>query len=384
MKSFERLCYLDNSATTRPFDEVITEMAQCMADGYFNPSAAYAPGMAVEDEINRVRAEITAALGGKGSLVFTSGGTEADNLALFGAAARRRGRVVVSAIEHNAVAQAACKLRETHEVVTLPVDRGGYVLPDALSDAVNADTVLVSIMHVNNETGVVQDIAELAQAAHDKNPDVVFHSDGVQAFLRLPVDCAAAGIDLYTVSAHKVHGPKGIGGLYVAKGVKLLPHAHGGGQESGLRAGTENVPGILGFGKAVESYRRRQGEYNAAMQAMKLKLTDRLLQIKGSAVNGPLPRDGAPHILNIAFEGIKGEVLMRALSDEGIYVGMGSACSARLNKPSYTLSAMGVDSWRIKGAIRISLSPMNDNEDIDRVCEAIEAQTKRLRTFVRR
>ncbi len=384
MSSFDRLCYLDNSATTRPFDEVISEMADAMADGYFNPSAAYAPALAVEEDLQRARGVMLGALGGGGSVVFTSGGTEADNLALFGAAERRKGRVIVSAIEHSAVAQAACKLRETHEVVTLDVDRGGYVDAQALHDAVTPDTVLVSIQHVNNETGVVQDISELAAAAHDKNPAVVFHSDGVQAFLRAPLQCVAAGVDLYSVSAHKIHGPKGVGALFVRQGVKLLPQAHGGGQESGLRSGTENVPAILGMARAVELCCRDMEQANARMMAQKMRLAEGLGAIERSAVNGPLPRDGAPHILNVSFDGIKGEVLMRALSDEGIYVSMGSACSARLNKPSYTLSAMGVEFWRVKGAVRLSLGRFNDDEDIERTIEATRAQVKRLRTFVRR
>ena len=382
--SFERLCYLDNSATTRPFDEVIAEMTQIMADGYFNPSAVYAPALAVEEELQRARQTVLTALGGGGSVVFTSGGTEADNLALFGTAARKRGRVVISAIEHSAVAQAACKLRETHEVVTLPVDRGGYVDPDTLRDAVTADTVLVSIQHVNNETGVAQDIAELAEAVHEKNPMAVFHSDGVQAFLRVPLQCAAAGVDLYSVSAHKIHGPKGVGALFVRQGIKVLPQAHGGGQEDGLRSGTENVPAILGLARAVELCGRDLDAANGRMMVLKLRLAERLGRIERSVVNGPLPRDGAPHILNVSFDGIKGEVLVRALSEEGVYASMGSACSAKLSKPSATLSAMDVEFWRVKGALRLSLGRFNDEEDIDRAADAIEAQVKRLRTFVRR
>jgi cysteine desulfurase len=249
---------------------------------------------------------------------------------------------------------------------------------------VKENTALVSIMHVNNETGAIQDIARLSAAARRKNPAVLFHSDGVQAFLRVPAHPARWGIGLYTVSAHKVHGPKGVGALYMGEGVRLRPHAFGGGQEDGLRSGTENVPGILGFAKAVEVFSEGIDNRRAELMQMKLALAGSLLAIDGAQVNGPAPDRGAPHILNVSFEGVQGEVLLRLLAGQGIYVSTGSACGARQRKPSVALKAMGLSDKRIENAIRLSLSPMNTMEDIGRAAEAIAAEVKRLRMFKRR
>lgn len=378
-------CYLDNSATTRPFDEVIDAMASCMSSAYFNPSAAYAPGVAVEDAVTDVRAGIVKALGGRGTLVFTSGGTEADNLAILGAMGGKHARVITSAVEHPAVARVFDELKEAgQDVVVLPVDSAGYVSADALEDAVDENTAFISIMHVNNETGTIQDIASLAARARRKNPAVLFHSDGVQAFLRVPAEPDRWGIGLYSVSAHKVHGPKGVGALYIGRGVRLSTHMFGGGQEGGLRSGTENVPGIVGFGRAVELFSGNVEERRVSIMALKLALAERLLAIGGAAVNGPQPACGAPHILNLSFEGVRGEVLLRSLSEEGVYVSTGSACGARQRKPSAVLKAIGLEDNRVESAIRFSLSTMNTMEEIDRAADTVASQVRRLRAFRRR
>jgi len=382
MSSF---CYLDNSATTRPFDEAIDAMASAMADFFFNPSAAYAPAVAVEDAVNAARARIAEALGGRGSAVFTSGGTEADNLAILGSAPIKQAKFVTSSIEHPAVARTFHEIKARgHEVIVLPVDERGAVSIGALADAVDERTALVSIMHVNNETGAIQDIATLAAVAKKKNPAVLFHSDGVQAFLRVPALPAQQGVDLYTVSAHKVHGPKGVGALFMKSGVKLKPVAFGGGQEGGLRSGTLNAPGILGFGKAVEIFTANLDTYRSKLIQLKLALTRGLLAIEGTAVNGPEPVDGAPHILNVSFDGVQGEALLRALGEQGLYVSTGSACGARQKKPSETLLAMGLPDKRIESAVRLSLSPLNSMDDINRAIETIAQQVKRMRMFKRR
>lgn len=378
-------CYLDNSATTRPFDEVIAAMSAAMADAYYNPSAAYGPGMAVEDRLEAVRAGMLEAMGGRGKLVFTSGGTEADNLAILGSAGETRTRVVTSAIEHPAVLRCFEELKARgFDVVILPLDNTGTLSVDALAEAVDENTTLVSIMHVNNETGTVQDIAALAAAAKRKNPAVLFHSDGVQAFLRVPVEASRWGIDMYSISAHKVHGPKGIGALYVGGGRHVNPRLFGGGQEGGLRSGTENVPGIIGMGCAVNVFSRGLEGRRAALMQMKLMLAGRLLAIEGTAINGPAPESGAPHILNLSFEDVQGEVLLRALAEKGVYVSTGSACGARQRKPSATLLAMGLDAKRIESALRLSLSPLNTMDDVGRASDIIAAQVKRLRQFKRR
>jgi cysteine desulfurase len=381
----ETPCYLDNSATTRPFDEVIGAVSRMMAEGYYNPSAAYAPAVAAENAVEAARARILGALGGRGNIVFTSGGTEADNLAIFGSVPLKRAKLVTSAAEHPAVARAFEELAARgHEVVILPVDSEGTVQAEALADAVDGDAAFVSVMHVNNETGAVMDIAALAAAARKRNPSVVFHSDGVQAFLRLPAAPAQWGVDLYSVSAHKVHGPKGVGALFVRSGARLRPNTFGGGQENGLRPGTTDAPGIAGFGKAVEVYSKDIDERIQRLMGMKLALARGLLEIEGARVNGPAPESGAPHILNVSFDGVRGEVLLRALSEQGVCVSTGAACGARHRKPSVVLRAMGLDDERIESAVRFSLSALNTPEDIERAMEAVRAQVRRLRAFRRR
>jgi cysteine desulfurase len=385
---FPESCYLDNSATTRPFDEVIETTAQAMAREWYNPSAAYAAAVAVENAVEAARARLLEALGGRGSLVFASGGTEADNLAIFGAVPSKQARLVTSAVEHPAVARAFEELgARGHEVAVLPADARGIVSVESVEAAVDEATALVSVMHVNNETGAVQDIAALAAAAKRKNPSVTFHSDGVQAFLRVgasPLFTGTGGVDLYTVSAHKVHGPKGVGALFVRSGARIRAASFGGGQENGLRSGTLNAPGILGFGKAVEVFSAHLAEWRAKLMEMKLALAEGLLAIEGAEINGPMPADGAPHILNVSFEGVRGEVLLRALSEQGIFVSTGSACGARQRKPSEVLKAMGLPEKRIESAVRLSLSPMNSMEEIGRAAEAIRTQVGRLRMFIRR
>jgi cysteine desulfurase len=239
-------------------------------------------------------------------------------------------------------------------------------------------------MHVNNETGAIQDIASLAAAARKKNPAVLFHSDGVQAFLRVASEPERWGIGLYCVSAHKIHGPKGVGALFMGSGVRLSPRMLGGGQEEGLRSGTENVPGIVGLGRAVEVFSQDPEKRLAALMQLKLALAARLLALDGAAINGPEPADGAPHILNVSFDSVKGEVLLRTLAEQGVYVSTGSACGARMKKPSATLLAMGLGRERVESAIRLSLSPLNTPGDIDRAADVIASQVKRLRTFKRR
>ncbi len=378
-------CYLDNSATTRPFDEVIDAMASAMAGSYYNPSAAYDAGLAVEDALNRVRGALLSALHARGRVVFTSGGTEADNLAILGSVGKRRAQCVTSAVEHPAVARAFEELSSCgHNVAVLPVDGRCMVSAEALAQAVGEDTALVSVMHVNNETGAIQDIAALCAAAKRRNPGVVFHSDGVQAFLRVPAEPERWGVGLYAVSAHKLHGPKGVGALYVGDGVRLNPRMLGGGQEGGTRSGTENVPGILGMGRALEFFSENLEARRAALMELKLQLAERLLAIGDAVVNGPAPKDAAPHILNVSFVGVKGEVLLRSLAEQGVYVSTGSACGARQSKPSAALVAMGLGRERVESAIRFSLSAMTTARDIECAGDAVAAQVRRLRMFQRR
>ncbi len=378
------LCYLDNSATTRPFDEVRAAMAQAMDEDYFNPSAAYPQAAAVRARVEAARAAVTGALAG-GRVVFTSGGTEGDHLALAGALSGRRRGVVTTAAEHPAVLRTAEALGEAGASVTvLPVDDTGAVRPDALADALSPDTAVVSLMHVNNETGAVHDLPALAALIHAHAPEALFHVDGVQAFLRLPAEPARWGVDLYTVSAHKIHGPKGVGALWVGGRARLQTQLPGGGQEEGLRSGTENVPGIVGFGRAVEVYSQDLLGKRDRLMALKLALWAGLSTLDGVRVNGPAPAQGAPHILNVSFDGVRGAVLLRSLAEQGVLVGTGSACGTHKNAVSPVLTAMGLPKARAEGAIRFSLSIQNTEEDVARACEVVREQVTRLRRFQRR
>ncbi|MDR2514149.1 MAG: cysteine desulfurase [Christensenellaceae bacterium] len=381
------MIYLDNSATTKPFPSVAEKIAACLSEDYFNPSALYAGGMRAKALVQEARGAILAALPGANRLVFTSGGTEADNLAIFGVAQAlrgRRGSFIASAIEHPAVLSAMERLKAAgHEVFFAPVDESGVVKPNALADLVNENTALVSIMQVNNETGAIQPIAALSRAIKAKNPRALLHVDGVQGFLRCPIDLGRDGVDLYSLSAHKIHGPKGVGALALAGRPNLLPALYGGGQEEGLRSGTENVPGIAGLGEAVRAYSRLPSPGEALLK-MKLRLAEGILSsVEGAAVNGPRPDEGAPHILNIGFP-LRGEVLLHALEGEGILVSTGSACSNIKKTASQVLKAMALPSWRIEGAIRFSLSPQNTMNEIEETIAAAQRLSTQYRRFVRR
>ncbi|MDR3085169.1 MAG: cysteine desulfurase [Christensenellaceae bacterium] len=381
------MIYLDNSATTRPFPSVAERMAACLSEDYFNPSALYASGMRAKTLVEEARSAVLSALPGAEKLVFTSGGTEADNLAIFGVAQALRGRkarFVASAVEHPAVLRAMERLQAGgHEVFFAPVRENGVVDVQALADLVDESTALVSVMQVNNETGAIQPIAALSRAIKAKNPGVLLHVDGVQGFLRCPIDLKRDGVDFYSLSAHKIHGPKGVGALAVAGKRNLLPALYGGGQEGGLRSGTENVPGIVGLGQAVRAYQNLPSPSDALMQ-MKLRLAAGILSsVEGAAVNGPLPGEGAPHILNIGFP-LRGELFLHALEGEGILVSTGSACSNIQKTASHVLKAMSLPSGRIEGAIRFSLSPLNTMDEIEETIAAAQRCSAQYRRFVRR
>ena len=380
--------YLDNSATTRPFDEVINAMAQAMAQMYYNPSSLYEPGLAVERAMGQVREQTALLAGCPGwDVIFTSGGTEANNLALRGVAGLLppgRRRILTSAVEHPSVTE-TLKLLERDEYIVewLPVDSSGVLQPECLAQRLGPDVGLVSIMDVNNETGAVMPWEELAPLVRLQAPQALLHADGVQAFGKLKGH--AARMDLYTVSGHKIHGPKGIGALFLRPGTGLRPLILGGGQERGLRSGTENTPGILGLGCAASIYLARQEEFISAMTTMKARLAAALLAADPEAViNGPAPERGAPHILNMSFPGLKAEVLLHALEAEGIFVSTGSACSSHKKGKSPVLTAMRYPAERIDGALRFSLSPMNTPEEMDRTAEVVARQASRLRRFGRK
>lgn len=379
------MIYLDNSATTRPFDEVIDKMSACMHEEYFNPSAVYAPAMLAGRILTETREAIASQLGGRVKVVFTSGGTEADNLALLGTARALRGRkghFITTKVEHPAILETAAELERLGHIVTyIGVDEEGTVDVDALVDAVREDTALVSVMQVNNEVGAVMPIEEISRRVKEKNPRTLIHVDGVQGFMRVPMHMNRIGVDLYSLSGHKIHGPKGIGALAMSDRARPLCIAFGGGQENGLRSGTENVPGIAGLGQAVRAFARLDDPASDMME-LKMRLRDGILQaVPDAKVNGPT--GGAPHILNVTFP-VKGEVLLHALEGAGILCSTGSACASHKKSASHVLTAMGVPDKEIDGALRFSLCPMNTPEEIDETVAQIRKSVEMLRAFKRR
>jgi cysteine desulfurase len=383
------MVYLDNSATTRPFDSVTSLVAEMMGACFFNPSAPYAQALSVEKAMGEARATVARSLGAHAEeIVFTSGGTEGDNLAILGTAGphARQHHVITSAAEHPAVIRCAEYLESLGQPVTIAgVKSDGQVDIQALLSAITPQTALVSIMHVNNEVGAVNDIEKIAAQVKEINPQTLVHADGVQAYLRVPVNLSKTAIDLYTVSAHKIHGPKGIGALYVKNGVHLSGMQLGGGQERGLRSGTENVPGILGFGAAVAECNRRLPAGVERMHGLKKELVRMLTDhLQDVSLNGPPCEKAAPHIVNISFAGVRAEVLLHALEGDGVLVGMGSACSSRKQKISGVLRAMGVPEKWAAGALRVSLGFETTAEDIQLAAEKMIAHVKTLRRFVRR
>ena len=379
------MIYLDNSATTRPFDEVIDKMSACMREEFFNPSAVYAPAMLAGRILTETREAIASQLGGRVKVVFTSGGTEADNLALLGTARALRGRkghFITTKVEHPAILETAAELeRLGHSVTYIGVDEEGTVDVDALVDAVREDTALVSVMQVNNEVGAVMPIEEISRRVKEKNPRTLIHVDGVQGFMRVSMHMNRMGVDLYSLSGHKIHGPKGIGALAMSDRARPLCIAFGGGQENGLRSGTENVPGIAGLGQAVRTFARLDDPASDMME-LKMRLRDGILQaVPDAKVNGPT--GGAPHILNVTFP-VKGEVLLHALEGAGILCSTGSACASHKKSASHVLTAMGVPDKEIDGALRFSLCPMNTPEEIDETVAQIRKSVEMLRAFKRR
>ena len=365
--------YLDNSATTRVCDAAAAAMMQCMQAGYFNPSAVYGPALETEKMMRACRETLLRSVHARtgSQAVFTSGGTEADNLAILGRLSGMRGggRILYSAGEHPAVKE-ACLAAEAmgFEAHSVPYDHTGAVDLDALEKLMTPDTRLICCMQVNNETGAIQPLSEIAALRARRAPEAHFHVDGVQGFLRVPFDMPGVQADSYALSGHKIHGPKGIGALILAPGVRVHPRALGGGQESGLRSGTENTPGIAGLLAAVEAYPLENG-----MRQVKLHLWQRLREaIPDAAVNGPAPDSdlAAPHILNVSLPPVRSETMLHALEGAGIYVGMGSACSSHKQKVSAVLRAMNTPQRLAESALRFSLCPENTLAEMEQVAAA--------------
>ncbi|MEG1605177.1 MAG: cysteine desulfurase family protein [Clostridia bacterium] len=376
--------YLDNSATTQPSEEVISAMGECMRHQYYNPSSLYAPAIESERAMDACRDLICQALRAPdGRVLFTSGGTESNNLAILGAvsAMRPSQHVIATSVEHPSVLAACAALESAgHRVTYLPVDGRGQLNWDALDRALLDAPGLVSCMQVNNETGAMPDIARLRCLLHEKAPGALLHVDGVQGFLRVPFDAHLC--DLYTLSGHKLNGPKGIGALWLRKGVRLLPRQMGGGQQGAERSGTENTPGIAGLRAAIAGMPE---DAPATLRFLKNRLIAGLkAQVPELRVNGPAPEDAAPHIVNIGFPGVRGEVMLHALEGEGVYVSTGSACSSKKRKLSPVLLAMGLSPDQAECAVRFSLCPTTTHEEIDYACAVAGAQYQILKRFRRK
>ncbi len=372
------IAYLDNSATTRPCDQAVQAVARAMTDCWGNPSALHNLGIEAQRALHGARLQVAQALGADPDRVFfTAGGTEADNWAIFSAARRmaKRGRhIVTTQIEHHAVLEPMARLEaEGFEITRLAPDARGCIPPETLAAALRKDTVLVSVMMVNNEVGSVMDIAAMVRLTRRLAPNALFHTDCVQAFLKLPFRADRLGADLISVSGHKVHGPKGVGALYVRKGLPLPAFVLGGGQESGMRSGTEAMPAILGFGAACAAAAPTLRQDAAAERALLDQLAGGLAQLPGVVINGT-PQ--APHILSLAVPGLRSQGLINCLQDMGIYVSAGSAC-ARGHR-SHVLEAMGVDPAVIDGSIRVSLSRFTTREEIALFLDALPKAVARL------
>lgn len=382
-------CYLDNSATTKCFENVVEAVIDEMRVNYGNPSSMHLKGLDAEKKIKNATKIIASSLKcQEKEIIYTSGGTEADNMALIGVAKayKRNGmHIITTMIEHAAILQTAKSLEEEgYEVTYLPVDNKGIVDLKALEEAIREDTILVSVMGVNNEIGTIEPLEEIAGIIKNKNPKTLFHVDAVQAYGKIKLNPKKMGIDLLSVSGHKIHAPKGIGFLYISENVKMKPLINGGGQQRNLRSGTENVCGIVGIGTACEQIFKNFEEDNKRMRELRNYMLNLLSDIEGVSVNGADDEHSAPHIISVSVEKIRAEVLLHSLEEKGVYVSSGSACAS--NKPaiSATLQAIGVKKELLDSTIRFSFCVNTTKEEIDYAISCLKDTLTLLRKYVRR
>jgi cysteine desulfurase len=372
------MIYFDNASTTRPSQGVIELGIRTSREFFANPASLHMQGILAEKEITASTRKLAGLLGSAASdeIVYTSGGTEANNLALFGvceANARRGRHIITTRSEHPSVTEVYKRLEQKgFEVTWLEVDREGKIDMTSLAGAVKHDTILVSLMHVNNETGAVCDVVRAAEVVKSKNPAAVFHSDGVQAFGKLP-PVKLQNIDLYSMSAHKIQGLRGIGALYVKKGTKLTPQIYGGGHQRGMRSGTENTAGICTFALASSRCHDNINENFAHVSLLKAAIAN--IEIEDTFINGDA--DGSPYILNMSFAGVKAETLVHCLEDDEIYVSTGAACGSKNSKN--ILEYYGIEKDRIESALRFSFSRENTLQETDALKESLIRHVRTLR-----
>lgn len=374
--------YLDNSATTKPYKEVIEEITGAMEEYYGNPSSLHKIGLMAEKKINEAREFLARTINSsKEEIYFTSGGSESNNLIIKGLL-KSGHHVITTAFEHHSVLMTYNELeREGVKVTYLQVDKNGQISLEELKKAISKDTVLVSIMHVNNEMGAIQDIEAIGKIIKENSSRAKFHVDAVQSYGKLDIDVKKMNIDLLTASSHKIHGPKGIGFSYIKKGIIPKSLISGGSQEGGFRGGTQNVPGIIGFKKAAEiTFSSREENYKY-VEALKKYMLQRLEEIDNIRINSSMGENFSPYILNVSFIGVRAEVLLHLLEDNNIFVATGSACTSKTSavKGSYVIKSLGLTKDEVESAIRFSFSKFNTKDEIDKVIEILKSSLKFLR-----
>lgn len=379
--------YLDNSATTKPYKEVVDKMVLALTTQYGNPSSIYKKGIEVEREIKEIRRNIARSLGAKETeIYFTSGGTECNNTIIRSVAnlnKKTKNHIISTVIEHPSVLNTLKDLEaDGFEVTYLPVGKDGKISLEDLKNAIKKETILVSVMHVNNEIGTIQPVEEIGKYLKSLDEKVYFHVDGVQSYAKIKFRPSRYNIDFMSVSGHKLHGPKGIGFMYVKENNRIKPLLTGGGQEIGIRSGTENVPGIYGIGEAVRILNQDlEGTIDKIKGLRDLLKEEILANIDNVKINSP--EDGVCHVLNVSFRGVRGEVLLHYLEQKEIYVSTGSACSSK-KKGSHVLNAIGLTPDEIEGAIRFSLSDLNTKEEIMKTVEVLKESVSDLRMIIGR
>ncbi len=387
MKTALKTVYLDNSATTCVYKESAELAADAMINAYGNPSSLHRKGIEAEKLIKRAKEQIADTIkASPNEIYFTSGGTESDNLAIIGGCGATRGKHIISTnIEHPAVLSTLQHMEKNGYVVELAhVSREGTVDLDRLSKMIRKDTAMVSCMYVNNEIGTVEPVEKMGKLIKKINPNTMFHIDAVQAYGKIPFSVASTEADFISLSSHKIHGPKGVGALYIRSKTKIAPIQFGGGQQNAIRPGTENVPGIAAFGLSAEMSYRGLPEKANRMEYLKNRLKSGILKnIDDVVINTP-KQNAAPHILNVSFAYVKSEVLLHSLENDGIFVSSGSACSSHKKGPSYVLKAIGTDQKLIDGSIRFSLSEFTTEEEIAYTVERLTENVKNIRKLLKR
>lgn len=384
--------YLDNGATTKVYDSVKDKMVEVLIKDYGNPSSMHNKGFDAEKYVRETRNIIGQSLRVEPKeIFFTSGGTEANNLALIGTAMankRSGNHIVTTTIEHSSVLEPLKYLSNNgFNIDYLPVNQYGKVIINELYNLINKNTIILSIIYVNNEIGSVQELEKIIQIAKEINKNIIIHVDGIQAYGKINLNPRQLGIDLLSISGHKIHGPKGIGAVYIRKGIKVNPIIFGGGQEQGLRSGTENVPAIAGFGQAIVETFTDLDDTREYLYSLKTYFINEIIKIEGIAINGlekkeeSFIKDTAPHIVSVGFKGVRGEVLLHALAEEGIFVSAGSACSSNQPKLSSTLNAINLNKDYLSSTLRFSFNKNITIEDIDNIIKNLKKLLPKIRRY---